>query len=145
MIRLHRHAILVLEAVRHPVGGDDNDGILGQRQRLVVDTTVGSSAYQMRIGCPKAVGNHGTVVGQHGVEPPPITCHHVGDGHPNAPHESQLIGTRIEGSRRGHSSQFGAVHDPLLCHWNCTVQVQVHGQLLLVVVGGAYHMRNLIR
>lgn len=104
MIRLHGHAVFVLKAICHPVGRHNNDGILGQGQRLVVDATVGCTAHQMRVGGPKAVRDYGTVVCQHGVKTPSIPCHYIGDGHPNAAHQPHLIRTRVESPCRGHSA-----------------------------------------
>lgn len=145
MIGLGGQAAPGLEAVRHPVRRHYDNGILGQRQRLVVDAAVGRPAYQMRVGGPKAMRDDGSVVGEHGVEAPAIPRHHIGDGHADAAHEPELIWTRVEGPRRGHPPQLGAVHDPLLRHGYRAVEVQVHGQLLLQIVCGAYQMRDCVR
>lgn len=99
----------------------------------------------MRVGGPEAVCHHGAVVRQHGVEPPAVPSHYVRNCGPNSSHQPQLVGTGIEGPRRGHPAQLGAVDDPLLGHWDGTVQVQVHGQLLLRVVVGTYQMCDFVR
>lgn len=90
----------------------------------------------MRIRGPKTVCDHSSIVGEHGIETTAITGHHIGDGNTDATQESLL--TRIEGTCGGHATQFGAVRDPLIIHRYHIVEVKVHGQLLLGVVGGTY-------